>query len=55
MNMQRRALAAFVAACALGAAAPVHAQAWPTKPVRIVVPFPPGGTTDIVARSLGAE
>ena len=35
--------------------APAHSQSWPAKPVRIIVPFPPGGTTDIVARSLGAE
>jgi tripartite-type tricarboxylate transporter receptor subunit TctC len=50
MNVVRRTLALALAACAL--AGPAIAQEYPTKPVRILVPYPPGGASDVTARIL---
>ena len=41
---------------ALAAAAPVtFAQAWPARPVRLVIPFPAGGATDIIGRTIAQK
>lgn len=54
--MIRRPVAALAAAFAALAAAtlapPALAQAWPSKPLHIIVPYPPGGSSDIIARAI---
>jgi len=54
MNFQRRnlLLGAGLAAAGITASA---APAWPTKPVRLVVPFTPGGASDVAARSISVQ
>jgi len=55
-KLTRRGFVATSAVLALaGGVAPVSAQAYPSKPIIIVVPFPPGGASDNTARALAAS
>jgi len=60
MTMQRRALLTSLAALA-GQGLPAFtvtalaADPWPTRPVTLLVPFPPGGSTDMIARAIGPK
>ncbi|GAD20489.1 tripartite tricarboxylate transporter substrate binding protein [Acidovorax sp. MR-S7] len=54
--LPRRALLCAATAALLGAAGPLAAQdAFPSKPIRFIVPYAAGGTTDLVARTVGAR
>jgi tripartite-type tricarboxylate transporter receptor subunit TctC len=53
--MKRNIVRALALAAAWSLTAACSAQDWPTKPVRVIVPFAPGGPVDIIARIVGAK
>lgn len=52
-NTRRRLLLAAAALCTLSCAQ--AADRWPTKPIHLIVPFPPGGSADILGRAIGQK
>ena len=56
MNIRKLLPAVAALALAAGFAAPAFAQdKWPSKPITYIVPFPAGGTTDVLARLIGQK
>jgi tripartite-type tricarboxylate transporter receptor subunit TctC len=50
MRFATALMSSLLALGALAAAAPASGQSWPSRPVRVIVPFPPGGVADVGAR-----
>ena len=55
MNVCRAGFLFALIALVVGLAAPAQAQSYPNRPVRIIVPYPPGGSVDAVARIVGQK
>jgi tripartite-type tricarboxylate transporter receptor subunit TctC len=53
--MIRKTLKLMAALALAGVAAGASAQAWPSKPIKLLIPFPPGGGTDFVSRAVGTK
>ncbi len=54
MTTRRTLLAAAAAAILCSSLSPAVAQPFPNRPIRLIVSFPPGGATDVIARTIGA-
>lgn len=50
--MQRRQWIAMTGAAMAGTSMRAFAQAWPAQPIKYIVPFPPGGATDVISRAV---
>ncbi|MBK8063064.1 MAG: hypothetical protein IPK29_02440 [Betaproteobacteria bacterium] len=55
MKRTRNALCALAAGLAAALPLALHAQDYPAKPIRVVVPWPPGGLVDVAARVVGEK
>ena len=55
LSAVRKIIPRTVAALALVASVCAFAQSWPAKPIRLIVPFPPGGSTDVLGRIVAAK
>lgn len=53
--MNRRSWTPLLLLALAGFTTAAHAQTYPTKPLRVIVPFPPGGSTDTLARAIGLK